>query len=108
MREIAMIYWYGSGMSGWAYALMTINMVLFWGTVIFGVVALVRHAGRGGWQRSESAQPPSPERLLAEQFARGEIDEEEYRRRLAALRATGHAHTPANGRARPPADKAAT
>ena len=28
---------------------------------------------------------PSPERLLAERFARGEIDEDEYRRRLATL-----------------------
>ncbi|MED7827284.1 SHOCT domain-containing protein [Streptomyces chiangmaiensis] len=27
-----------------------------------------------------------PERVLAERFARGEIDEEEYRRRLGVLR----------------------
>ena len=31
----------------------------------------------------------SPEQLLAERFARGEIDEEEYRRRLQVLRAEG-------------------
>ncbi len=32
-----MMYWYGSGMSGWGYALMTVSMVLFWGAVIFGM-----------------------------------------------------------------------
>jgi putative membrane protein len=100
-----MMYWYGSGMSGWGYALMTISMVLFWGAVIAGIVALVRYAGRSGQQgAAPSAPPPAPERLLAERFARGEIDEEEYRRRLAALRGAGHA---ANGQARPPADTGA-
>jgi putative membrane protein len=32
---------------------------------------------------------PTPEQLLAERFARGEIDEDEYRRRLDTLRGTG-------------------
>ncbi|MFF9136712.1 SHOCT domain-containing protein [Streptomyces albogriseolus] len=32
---------------------------------------------------------PSPEQLLAERFARGEIDEEEYQRRLTALHSSG-------------------
>ena len=95
------MYWYGSGMSGWGYALMTIGLVLFWGAVIFGIVALVRYAGRGAPQSVGSVQPPAPERLLAERFARGEIDEEEYQRRLAVLRAAGHAGRPANGHARP-------
>jgi putative membrane protein len=38
--------------------------------------------------------------LLAERFARGEIDDEEYRHRLAVLRGEGQ---PANGQAQPPA-----
>ena len=25
-----MMWWYGSGMSGWGYALMTLGMVVFW------------------------------------------------------------------------------
>jgi putative membrane protein len=102
MEEITMMYWYGSGMSGWGYALMTISMVLFWGAVIFGIVALFRYLGRGSQQ--PPAQPPpsaqTPERLLAERFARGEIDEDEYQRRLAALRDTGQAK---DGQARPAA-----
>ena len=83
---------------------MTVSMILFWGAVIFGIVLLVRYFGRSGQppgappQSAES--PPSPERLLAERFARGEIGEEEYRQRLAVLRG---ADQPADGQARPPA-----
>jgi putative membrane protein len=98
-----MMYWYGSGMSGWGYALMTISLVLFWGAVIAGIVALVRYARHGGGQVSASSAPPapqSPEQLLAQRFAHGEIDEDEYRQRLAALRSTGQA---SDGQARPPA-----
>ena len=99
-----MMYWYGSGMSGWGYALMTVSMILFWGAVIFGIVLLVRYFGRSGQPPAAPPQsaegPPSPERLLAERFARGEIGEEEYRQRLAVLRG---ADQPANGQARPPA-----
>ena len=94
-----MMYWYGSGMSGWGYALMTVSMVLFWGAVIAGIVLLVRHFSRGGQQApAPPSQPASPEQMLAERFARGEIDEEEYRQRLAVLHGAGHG---ADGRARP-------
>ena len=86
-----MMFWYGSGMGGWRYAVVTIGIVLFWGAVIYGVVALIRHAGRGDSQPGEPALPAAPERLLAERFARGEIDEDEYQRRLAGLRAAGQA-----------------
>jgi putative membrane protein len=86
-----MMYWYGSGIGGWGYALMTISMILFWGAVIYGIVALIRYARRDGPQGREPAQPPAPEQLLAERFARGEIDEEEYQQRLTSLRAAGPA-----------------
>jgi putative membrane protein len=103
---VTMMYWYGSGMSGWGYALMTVSMILFWGAVIFGIVMLVRYFGRSGQppvepRSPQSAEPPqSPERLLAERFARGEIGEDEYWQRLAVLRG---ADQPAGGQARPPA-----
>ena len=105
-----MMYWYGSGMSGWGYALMTVSMILFWGAVIFGIVMLVRYFGRSGQppEASPSSQTPlasqTPEQLLAERFARGEIDAEEYRRRLAVLQGGGR---PADGQARPPAETSA-
>jgi hypothetical protein len=38
----------------------------------------------------ESAEPAALERLLAERFARGEIDEQEYRQRPVALQTAGH------------------
>jgi putative membrane protein len=88
-----MMYWYGNGIGGWGYALMAIGMVLFWGAVIFGIAALVRYGRRDGPQRREQAEPPAPgpERLLAERFACGEIDEDEYHQRLTSLRAAGPA-----------------
>ena len=88
-----MMYGYGSGIGGWGYALMAISMVLFWGAVIYGIVALARYTRRDGPQRREPAESPAPEPegLLAERFARGEIDEDEYHQRLTSLRAAGPA-----------------
>ena len=79
-------------MSGWGYALMAVSMILFWGAVIFGIVALVRYIGRDGQPSARrSRDHRSSERLLAERFARGEIDEDEYHQRLTSLRAAGPA-----------------
>ncbi len=78
-----MMWWYGNGSDGWGYALMTVSMVVFWGLVAFGVIATVRLLGRQ--DRSTGARP-TPERVLAERFAHGQIDEQEYRQRLDALR----------------------
>jgi putative membrane protein len=97
-----MMYWYGSGMSGWGYAVMTIGLVLFWGAVIFVIVALVRYLSRTGQQTAAPSEPQAPEQLLATRFARGEIDENEYQRRLTTLRTAGQAQAPANGQAQPP------
>jgi putative membrane protein len=81
-----MMFWYGNGMGGWGYTLMTIGTVLFWGLVIAGVILLVRYLAR-------DPRITDPERILAERFARGEIDEEDYRSRLTTLR--GGTRTPA-------------
>jgi putative membrane protein len=95
-----MMYWYGSGMSGWGYGLMTVGLILFWGAVIVALVALVRYLSQN---RQQTTAPPSqrtPEQMLAERFARGEIGEDEYQQRLTALRAAGQA--PVNGQTQPP------
>jgi putative membrane protein len=76
-------WWYGLGMSGWGCALMALGMVLFWALVIFGVIALVRFLARND---RPTAARPAPEQLLAERFARSEIDEQEYHQRLDTLR----------------------
>jgi putative membrane protein len=78
-----------SGWGGWGYAGMVIGMVLFWALVIVGIVALIRSSTGSGSTRSVPQFPPyseSPGQLLAARFARGEIDEAEYRQRLAVLR----------------------
>jgi len=54
--------------------------------IVAAVVALVRHFSA---QPAQSAMPPaasSAEEVLAQRFARGEIDEDEYRLRRDALR----------------------
>ena len=81
-----MMYWYGPGMNGWGYGLMAVGMVLFWGLVITVVIVLVRFWTRGGHRAQLPPPANSPEQLLALRYARGEIDEEEYQRRLAVLR----------------------
>jgi putative membrane protein len=79
-----MMFDYGDHMSGVGWAFMSVSMVLFWGLLITGIVLLVRYLGRTS--RDANAPRPSPAELLAERFARGEIDEQEYRTRLDALR----------------------
>jgi putative membrane protein len=79
-----MMFWYGNMMNGWAYGAMAVAMVLFWGVVILGVIALIRHLGRAN--RSVAEARPAAEHLLAERFARGDIDEQEYLERLDVLR----------------------
>jgi len=77
-----MMFWYGSGMGAWGYALMTLSMVVFWGLVVLAIVGLVQYLSRGA---APSGARPTPDEVLAERFARGEIDEESYRRGLETL-----------------------
>jgi putative membrane protein len=77
----------GWGWGGWI--LTALVMVVFWAVVISSVVFAVRYltSDRG---RSAGPQPgPTANRaedVLAERYARGEIDDDEYGRRLTLLR----------------------
>ena len=82
-RGVGPMMYYGD-MSGWGFALMAISAVVFWGLLILAIVMLIRYFGRSGQPPTAA---PTPEQLLAERFARGEIDESEYEARLATLRA---------------------
>lgn len=79
-----MMYWYGPGMSGWGYAWMSIGMLVFWALLIAGIALTIRFA--------LADRPPAtpshmtPEAILTQRFARGEIDEQEYTARMTALR----------------------
>jgi putative membrane protein len=70
----------------WGWLAMSVSMVAFWGLIIWGIVAIVRGLG-GTWRRPQGRDP---EQILAERYATGEIDEEEYHRRLQTLRAAPH------------------
>ena len=74
----------GNGMGGWDTALMVIDNLVFWGLLIAGIVLLVSFTGRSA-QAGPTGQPATPRQVLAERLARGEIDEDEYARRLKAL-----------------------
>jgi putative membrane protein len=67
-------------------ALMGIGMILFWALIILGLIALVRYLQTAGDRPRE--ERATPEDLLAERLARGEIDEQEYRQRLDTLHGT--------------------
>ncbi|SHN87764.1 putative membrane protein [Geodermatophilus obscurus] len=88
-----MMGWYDWGhMSGWGWAASMIGTLLFLGLialVAWLVVRAVRRPGDGFSRPTYTAGQDTAERLLADRFARGEIDEDEYRRRLATLRGVG-------------------
>ncbi|HEY9474787.1 MAG TPA: SHOCT domain-containing protein [Mycobacteriales bacterium] len=84
-----MMIWYDhNGHPGaWGWLWMAVGMLVFWVLVVTVVVLLIRAARR---REPEPRPRPTPEHLLAERFARGEIDEDEYHRRLDVLRRSGH------------------
>lgn len=77
--------YYGDHLSGWGWFGMTLGMILFWGLIVAAIVVLVRWAGASNRPPTDQSTSPTPQQLLAERFARGEIDEAEYRSRLATL-----------------------
>jgi hypothetical protein len=54
-------------------------MLIFWGLVAWVVVTLVRQGDSGGETRGARE-------ILDERYARGEIDDDEYRRRTELIR----------------------
>jgi putative membrane protein len=80
------MWWWHSG-TGWFFP--GILMMLFWILVFVVIVSMIWRRHRWGhyhdhgryWQGEKA-----PEDVLADRFARGEIDEEEYNKRLEVLR----------------------
>ena len=71
--------------------------------IVAAVVALVRHYSAPPAQSAMPAAPSSAEEVLAQRFARGEIDEDEYRHRRDALRGSCGTSAPSGWWKRPPA-----
>ncbi|HAM01012.1 MAG TPA: hypothetical protein DCQ30_02105 [Acidimicrobiaceae bacterium] len=81
-----MYYWgNGGGVEWWGWLLMALGMVVFWGLVVWLIVSLVRW-GLPDRSPSRFSSDESPEAVLKRRFAVGEIDEDEYSRRLDVLR----------------------
>lgn len=91
-----MMWWDGDGFGAWGLIAGGISMLLFWGLVVLAIIALVRYLGRSAGRSSPSRPTDhAAEQLLAERFARGEIDEQTYRRGVEVLR---EQHSPAGDR----------
>jgi putative membrane protein len=72
-----MHWWYADGWGWGGWLISAVTMLVLVGALVAAVVVLVRPA---------EGRTDSPERILADRFARGEIDEDEYQRRRHALR----------------------
>lgn len=85
-----MMWSYGPSGMGWGWGgwlAMGLFMLIFWGVLVWAVVTLTRH-----WQSRPPGAPTEPPRgasgprqIIDERFARGEIDEAEYRQRRDLL-----------------------
>jgi putative membrane protein len=65
---------------------LTLAMVVFGALLISAVVLAVRYLlSSQGSRAAPGAGPSRAESLLAERFARGEIDDDEYQRKLRLL-----------------------
>ncbi|WP_163507190.1 SHOCT domain-containing protein [Fodinicola acaciae] len=80
--------WWGNGMNFWGMLAMGGGTLLFWVVVIAAILALVGYLGRGTGRPLGRLAGPTPDQILAERFARGEIDEKDYRERLRVLHGT--------------------
>lgn len=80
-----MMYW-NDGWGWGAWLMMTVGMIGFWGLVAWVIVTLARGASVRGASVPRATER-SPEDILAERFARGEIDADEYTARRDALQA---------------------
>ena len=70
--------WWGGDWGWGAWLVMSLMMLAFWALVIWAFLSVARGSG--------SNRPDSGEDILADRFARGEIDEDEYRRRRELIR----------------------
>lgn len=90
-----MMHWdngWHDGPGGWGWVAMAMMMIVFWG----GIAWIIASYLRGGPTRTRPVASPGsvsavgPEDILHERLARGEIEVDEYRQRLDAIRAAAH------------------
>lgn len=75
----------GVGLATGTFGIGIVFMIIFWGVIIWAIIALVRHfAGRNSDWHMKSKENEAL-RILNERYARGEISKEEYEERKAVL-----------------------
>ncbi|MFI1583815.1 SHOCT domain-containing protein [Embleya sp. NPDC020630] len=87
---------------GWTWVWGSVMMLL----LIAAIVAVVWFLARGASHGRGPSEPaaPSATEVLAQRYARGEIDTDEYRERLAVLTTGAHAPRGGEGRGRGDSD----
>ena len=70
---------------GWGWGILGIvHMLLWWVLIVLGIVVLAKWLFGGGPRRNESAGGRALE-ILAERYARGEINKDEYEQKRRDL-----------------------
>jgi putative membrane protein len=82
----------GWGMGGWMMVSYGFVVLLFLVGIVVALVALSRRTGR-----SRPTATPTAKELLAERYARGEIDDDKYFQRLSVLDSTRGPARPIDG-----------
>jgi putative membrane protein len=74
--------WWNGDWSGWAWFAMSVSTLVFWALVGVAIWAVVRSVS------SPSPRPttPSAEEMLRQRYATGDLDDDEFARRLEMLR----------------------
>ncbi len=78
------------GWGGGSWVWMMIMMVVFWGGLTWFAISLIRRGTRAPQHSTIGSPPPpplalAPHAILAERLARGEIEPDDYHRRLDSL-----------------------
>jgi len=78
---------FGPGMGGGLpLVMMTVRNLAFWAVVVVAAVALTRYSRRARLgSTSLTGQATTPGQVLAQRFAKGDTDEQEYTDRLRVL-----------------------
>jgi putative membrane protein len=71
MNDMGGLGWWGPGMGG-------VFMILWWGLIVVGIVALVKWLSSSSW--GSGSREKMPLDTLKERYARGELNSQEYER----------------------------
>jgi len=74
-----MMWWNNGGWGGGEWLMMSVMMLVFWAAVISLVVWLIRRA-KPTLYAGGDRQTARADELLAERFARGELDADQFQR----------------------------